>query len=110
MARSHLDGGADGLDFYRAIVAQAPGHLTPAGWLLFEVGAGQAPDVLFTVEEGISLHQGEHDSAPRSEVSQPRARVALPKYLQLVSCIYLLRAGVKHGAAGAPREPEGGIP
>jgi release factor glutamine methyltransferase len=41
-----LDGGVDGLDFYRAIVAQAPGHLTPGGWLLFEVGAGQAPDVL----------------------------------------------------------------
>jgi hypothetical protein len=28
----------------------------------------EARVVLFTVEEGISLHQGEHDDAPRSEV------------------------------------------
>lgn len=41
-----LDGGADGLDFYRRITAEAPGYLNPGGWLLFEVGAGQAPQVL----------------------------------------------------------------
>jgi len=29
---------------------------------------GEVPVVLFTVEEGISLHQGEHDDTPRSEV------------------------------------------
>jgi hypothetical protein len=29
---------------------------------------GEVPVVLFTVEEGISLHQGEHDEMPRSEV------------------------------------------
>ncbi|MDB4963610.1 MAG: Helicase, family [Myxococcales bacterium] len=29
---------------------------------------GETRVVLFTVEEGISLHQGEHDEAPRSEV------------------------------------------
>lgn len=40
-----LDGGADGLDAYRAIVSQATAHLQPGGWLWFEVGAGQAPDV-----------------------------------------------------------------
>jgi release factor glutamine methyltransferase len=43
---SALDGGADGLDFYRSITADASHHLTAGGWLLFEVGAGQAPDVL----------------------------------------------------------------
>jgi len=47
-----LDGGADGLDFYRAIVAQAPDHLNPGGWLLFEVGAGQAPEVLGLLKQG----------------------------------------------------------
>ena len=41
-----LDGGADGLDFYRRITADARDHLNPGGWLLFEVGAGQAPQVL----------------------------------------------------------------
>lgn len=43
---SALDGGADGLDFYRRITAGAPDHLNPGGWLIFEVGAGQAPQVL----------------------------------------------------------------
>lgn len=47
-----LDGGADGLDFYRRITADAPGHLNPGGWLLFEVGAGQAPRVLGLLKSG----------------------------------------------------------
>lgn len=40
-----LDGGGDGLDFYRRIVAAAPDHLNEGGWLLFEVGIGQADQV-----------------------------------------------------------------
>lgn len=40
-----LDGGADGLAAYRVIVSQAAEHLKPNGWLLLEVGAGQAADV-----------------------------------------------------------------
>ena len=40
-----LDGGPDGLTAYRAIVSQAATHLEPNGWLLLEVGAGQAADV-----------------------------------------------------------------
>ncbi len=40
-----LDGGSDGLDFYRLIIASAPAHLRPAGWLLVETGSGQAPEV-----------------------------------------------------------------
>ncbi|GAM09547.1 release factor glutamine methyltransferase [Geobacter sp. OR-1] len=40
-----LDGGADGLDCYRIIVPAAPQHLNPGGWLLVEVGIGQAPAV-----------------------------------------------------------------
>jgi release factor glutamine methyltransferase len=47
-----LDGGADGLDFYRRITKQAPDHLTAGGWLLFEVGAGQAPEVLALLKNG----------------------------------------------------------
>lgn len=41
-----LDGGADGLDFYRSIVSAAPAHLSPEGWLMVEVGIGQAPPVM----------------------------------------------------------------
>jgi release factor glutamine methyltransferase len=37
-----LDGGTDGLDFYRLIIPTAPGHLHAGGWLLVEVGAGQS--------------------------------------------------------------------
>lgn len=39
-----LDGGADGLDLYRAIAAGLK-DCVPAGWSLVEVGAGQASDV-----------------------------------------------------------------
>lgn len=42
---SALDGGADGLDYYRLISRQAPGHLAESGHLAFEVGAGQSVDV-----------------------------------------------------------------
>ena len=40
-----LDGGADGLAFYQRIIAQAPAFLKPGGWLLLEVGDGQAKAV-----------------------------------------------------------------
>jgi release factor glutamine methyltransferase len=36
------DGSADGLDSIHEIVALAPGHLAPGGWLLFEQGYEQA--------------------------------------------------------------------
>lgn len=39
--RTALDGGADGLDVIRVIVADAGRHLKPGGWLLIEFGAGQ---------------------------------------------------------------------
>lgn len=42
---SALDGGDDGLDFYRKLIPAAAAHFAVAGWLLVEVGAGQAPDV-----------------------------------------------------------------
>ena len=41
-----LDGGSDGLDFYRLIIPAAPGHMDSGGWLLLEVGIGQAEQVL----------------------------------------------------------------
>ena len=40
-----LDGGLDGLDFYRAISANWGTALRLGGTLIFEVGMGQAPDV-----------------------------------------------------------------
>ncbi len=43
--RAALDGGIDGLDFYRLITPAAPDYLLPGGWLLLEVGAGQSAAV-----------------------------------------------------------------
>jgi release factor glutamine methyltransferase len=40
-----LDGGPDGLDFYRMIIPSASKHMSPGGWLIFEVGAGQSDSV-----------------------------------------------------------------
>lgn len=40
-----LDGGADGLDCYRAIMAQLPGLLTQTGWAVLEIGIGQRRDM-----------------------------------------------------------------
>jgi len=40
-----LDGGADGLQFYRAIAAAAPALLAPGGALVVELGIGQAEPV-----------------------------------------------------------------
>lgn len=40
-----LDGGVDGLDFYRRILDAAPARLRPGGWLALEVGAEQADAV-----------------------------------------------------------------
>ena len=49
--RVALDGGADGLDCYRAIAAAVPALLAPDGVLAVELGAGQAPAVTTLLAE-----------------------------------------------------------
>lgn len=43
--REALDGGGDGLDFYRTVCSKWKGALRLGGSLIFEVGVGQASDV-----------------------------------------------------------------
>ena len=43
--RMALDGGADGLDFYRRIADEAMAHLNPGGLIAVELGIGEAEDV-----------------------------------------------------------------
>ena len=40
-----LDGGEDGLDFYRKILSKAAGYLNEGGWIFFELGFGQSEAV-----------------------------------------------------------------
>lgn len=47
-----LDGGQDGLDFYRSIVQNYACVLKSLGWLCFEFGMGQGDDVCRILEQG----------------------------------------------------------
>jgi release factor glutamine methyltransferase len=63
--RGALDGGSDGLTAYRAIAADACRLLAPGGWLVVEVGIGQA-DAVTALLAGGGL---EPAGAPRRDLS-----------------------------------------
>jgi release factor glutamine methyltransferase len=46
-----LDGGEDGLDFYRRIIKESPEHIKKSGFLILELGYGQAGEISKMVEE-----------------------------------------------------------
>ncbi len=59
-----LASGADGLEDIRTIVAQAPTHLRPGGWLLLEHGYDQADAVqALLAAQGFALVQSRNDLA-----------------------------------------------
>jgi release factor glutamine methyltransferase len=63
--RGALDGGSDGLTAYRAIAADAPRLLAPGGWLVVEVGIGQA-EAVTALFAGIGL---ETPDPPRRDLA-----------------------------------------
>jgi len=68
--RRALDGGADGLDAYRALIPQAARLLAPSGALVVESGQGQSRQI-----EGLMTAAGlTAESAPRADLAGiPRA-------------------------------------
>jgi release factor glutamine methyltransferase len=60
--RSALDGGSDGLNYYRSLAASVPALLKPGGAVVVEIGAGQAEAVarLFS-KAGLALEPPQSD-------------------------------------------------
>ncbi|MGL4323371.1 MAG: peptide chain release factor N(5)-glutamine methyltransferase [Beijerinckiaceae bacterium] len=68
-----LDGGADGLDAYRAIVAALPSILKPGGWVLLEIGFDQARSVCGLLEAaGFNVGAVQRDLAGHDRLVQAR--------------------------------------
>jgi release factor glutamine methyltransferase len=80
--RTALDGGADGLEFYRALARQAGGFLQPDGKMMLEFGDGQADAIRALLEAA-----GWRVESVREDYSQ-RARMLV---------------GAFAGAAGEPQ-------
>ncbi|MBQ9059777.1 MAG: peptide chain release factor N(5)-glutamine methyltransferase [Firmicutes bacterium] len=49
--RQALDGGRDGLDYYRRIIKKAPDYLKAGGYLFFEIGSDQGEDLRKMVKD-----------------------------------------------------------
>jgi len=65
-----LDGGADGLDFYRAVIPEIPTFLKKEGVVMFEIGADQMADVkgMLEANEAFENVKGLQDLAHRDRV------------------------------------------
>jgi release factor glutamine methyltransferase len=74
--RGALDGGNDGLDFYRYLVSKGPRYLRSGGWLVMELGAGQSPAVTRLIQEQRDLQDssGVNDYAGHTRVVVARKR------------------------------------
>ncbi len=58
-----LDGGADGLDFYRRIRAEYDAHLNPGGMLLLEIGCRQERAVTTLFDDAVCIY--DYGNRPR---------------------------------------------
>ena len=70
-----LHGGADGLDFYRAIAKNYQNALKPGGFLCFEFGMGQGDDVCRILEEnGYTILERSRDYNDRERAVLAQSR------------------------------------
>jgi release factor glutamine methyltransferase len=53
--RHALDGGREGLDFYRHLLDEAPRYLSTNGWLVLEIGDGRDTELLSSLKENTSF-------------------------------------------------------
>lgn len=53
--RLALDGGEDGLHFYRKIIEKAPEYLNDRGYLIFEIGHDEAKDICALMEDNFDV-------------------------------------------------------
>ena len=78
--RLALDGGPDGLDFFRRLAFSAGSVLAPEGVLLLEVGDGQASGVSGILEESGNFTavgvRPDLAGTPRVVLARPNAAVA----------------------------------
>ncbi len=75
--RLALDGGADGLDFYRAIAAGAADRLNEGGWLLLEVGIGEASAVCELLQSSFETQvKQDYNGIDRMILAQKRVEYA----------------------------------
>lgn len=67
--RLALDGGADGLDFYRRLAGQAPARLNPGGTIMMEFGDGQADAIRGLFERaGWTVNEVMNDYSGRARI------------------------------------------
>jgi release factor glutamine methyltransferase len=71
-----LDGGADGFTVFDRLIAEAPAHLKPGGWLLLEIGSPQEGPARERIErnEGYELEKTVHDGSGHPRVLMARWR------------------------------------
>ncbi len=63
-----LDGGPDGLGFYRRIFDESPAYMNPGGWLALEIGDTQADAVSALVPGGFTTPEIHPDAAGKPRV------------------------------------------
>jgi release factor glutamine methyltransferase len=72
--RSALDGGPEGLDYYRRIAAEVPSHLNPGGSVLVEIGPTQEAAVRDLFAAHLEPGRTYKDAAGRPRVVSARRR------------------------------------